>query len=663
MTKTRPLLFNEFIESGLEESISPFLTSRSQAWGKHLSLKASVLAGILLLISFILYQLDITNPAYLLLVLVYFLAGVRSLINAIEDLSNLIVNIDVLMTLAAFLSIIIGSGMEGGLLLVLFSLSGSIEDTVTAKAKSALSNLRELAPPQAFVMAEDGTLFEKSVKDIVVGTKILVKSGEVVPLDGTVIEGVSSVNLIHLTGENLPVTKKIGDTVPAGARNLEGSLLISISHTSTESTLARLITLITQAQDAKPKLQRWIDKLSHGYAMTIILLALLFAGLLPLFISIPYLGVEGSVYRALTFLIAASPCALVIAIPIGYLSAISACAKKGILLKGGIILDALASCKIIAFDKTGTLTTGELSLTQIKPLQDSSENDLHDALRIALSLERNVVHPIAKAICNFAQERKLLPFPITEYKSIPGYGVIANVLIQEKIRSVYVGKPDYILETLSAGSKSLFEEENMKSKKEGLLLAVLKIDKKLFLLQFKDEPRENIKHLLQTLKNRFSLRLLMLTGDHKSSAYSIAKELGIDEVYAELLPEEKLSLVTKFSTESTLAMIGDGINDAPALARATVGISMGKVGSTTAIDASDIVLLHDNIELLDYLIAKSHATRRIIFENVCVAFAAIIFASIPALFGIVPLWLAVILHEGGTVIVGLNSLRLLKSSR
>ncbi|MDR3624953.1 MAG: cation-translocating P-type ATPase [Chlamydiales bacterium] len=661
MTKPSPYFFNEFIESGLEESISPFLTLKSKRWGRHLPLKASITAAFFLGASFVFYQIDSFAIAYLLLTFVYFLAGIPSLINSIEDLSNLIVNIDVLMTLAAFLSILIGSGMEGGLLLVLFSLSGSIEETVTAKAKSALSNLRELAPPQAFVVAEDGTIFERSVKDILVGTKILVKSGEVVPLDGTVMEGISSVNLVHLTGENLPVLKQVGDNVPAGARNLEGSLVITITHTSTESTLARLITLITQAQEARPTLQRWIDKLSHGYAITIILLSIFFAGLLPLFFSIPFLGVEGSIYRALTFLIAASPCALVIAIPIGYLSAISACAKKGILLKGGIILDALASCKMIAFDKTGTLTTGELSLSHIKPLQNYSEADLQNALRIALSLERNAVHPVAKAVCNYVQEKKLTPLPISEYKSIPGYGLEGTVNLHGKLLAVYIGKAEHILKSLNNASKLVLEEENMRCKKEGNLLAVLKINDDLILLQFKDTPRARIKELIQTLKTKFSLRLVMLTGDHKASALAVAKELNIDEVHSELLPEEKLSLVSKYSQDSNLAMIGDGINDAPALARATVGISMGKVGSTTAIDASDIVLLHDNIELLDFLIAKSHATKRIILENVCVAFAAILFASIPALFGIVPLWLAVILHEGGTVLVGLNSLRLLKS--
>lgn len=639
-----PHFFNEFLESGLEERSSPFLTPGSRKWAINLPLKASIVAAFFLLFSFILsFFPDYLALSYLLLTLVYFFAGIPSLIGAIEDISNLSVNIDVLMTLAAFLSVLIGSGLEGGLLLVLFSLSGSIEDAVTSKAKGALSHLRNLSPPQAFVIAPNGIVFARSVKDIVIGTQILIKSGEVVPLDGIVVEGTSSVNLVHLTGENLPVTKSVGDEVQAGSRNHEAPLVLKVTRTSTESTLAKLIELITQAQEAKPKLQRWIDRLSKSYAMTIISLSLFFALIIPLFTTIPFTGDEGSIYRALAFLIAASPCALVIAIPIGYLSAISSLARRGILLKGGIILDALASCKTIAFDKTGTITTGELTLTEFIPLQPVNEGDLKDALSLALSIERGSMHPIAKAVCRFAEEKGISPLPIDRYALIPGQGIEAY----HGNTHLYIGKPQYL-------------EIPQKLEEESKLVAVLKVGKYLYLLQFQDVPRENVKPLLKVLKEKFHMRLLMLTGDHHHSAETIGKIVDLDEIYSGLLPDQKLKMVSDLSKTSGLVMIGDGINDAPALARATVGISMGKVGSTTAVDASDIVLLHDNIELLPWLISKARATKRIIFENVVVAFSAICFASIPALFGLVPLWLAVILHEGGTVIVGLNSLRLLK---
>lgn len=642
-----PYLFDEFFDSGQTEENSPFLEPSSKRLGVNLPLKASLLAAAFLVGSFVLFLTGHRDLSHLLLVFVYFLAGIQSLIGAIEDLLEFEVNIDVLMVLAAFLSIIIGSGLEGGLLLVLFAFSGAMEESVTAKAKSALSGLRRLAPPKAYVVLADGSIIERSVKDIEVGEKILVKAGEVAPLDGEVTDGISSVNLVHLTGENLPVAKQVGDIVPAGARNLEGSLTIKVSHNSTESTLARLIKLITEAQEAKPRLQWWIDRLSRGYALSIIAVSFVFALLYPLISHDPYFGREGSVYRALAFLIAASPCALIIAIPIGYLSAISVCARNGVLLKGGIILDAFASCRAIAFDKTGTLTKAELKVINYRFLSENHP-PLETFLQAGLSLEQNAVHPIALAICKMAAEKLLSPLPATSFRVLPGFGVEGFVDNQK----AYVGRP----EGLHIDVKEAWQE----AKSRGQLLAIIALGEHVVLLSFEDQPRDNVKELIERLKTRFSLKTLILTGDHQESAHRIANMVGIDSVFAELRPEQKLAMVAELSSHEGLAMVGDGINDAPALTRATVGISMGKVGSSSAIDASDIVLLHDNIELLDWLYDKARKTRFVIAQNVTLALSAIVIASTLALFGIVPLWLAVVLHEGGTVIVGLNSLRLLR---
>jgi Cd2+/Zn2+-exporting ATPase len=652
-----PFLFDEFLESDLEESASPFLTKSSRKWAKNISFRASIISAIFLLLAFVLSFFFKKNlESNLCLIFVYFFAGIPSLIGAIEDIFNLTVNIDVLMTLAAFLSVLIGSPMEGGLLLVLFSLSGSIEEVVTTKAKSALSHLRQLAPPRATLIDAKGDTCEKSVKDIEIGNHIIIKAGDVVPLDGIVLEGTSDINLVHLTGENLPQTKTVGDEIPAGSRNGEAMLIIKVIRTSTESTLAKLIKLILEAQESKPKLQRFIDKLSQSYALSIILIAFLASLLMPLFTHIPFLGNEGSIYRSLSFLIAASPCALIIAIPIGYLSAISVCAKRGILLKGGIILDALASCKSIAFDKTGTLTKGILTLKEVIPLQIASKEELEKALFYAYNLERGSSHPIARAICDYVQPSNPKLEPLKHYKVIAGYGVEAYL----DDKKLYIGKPKFLESLLLPDQKKYLEEAKLKTVKEGSLLALMQIDKSFFLLIFQDTPREHIKELLVRLKQKFNMRLLMLTGDHKASADEVAKNLGIDEVFSDLLPHEKLHIVSDIASQEGLVMIGDGINDAPALARATVGISMGKVGAATAIDASSIVLLHDDLDLLDWLIGKAKKTQKVILQNVIVAFGAICFASIPALLGFIPLWIAVILHEGGTVVVGLNSLRLLK---
>lgn len=655
-------LFSEFFEQGQQESASPFIETHSRNWSVNLTLRASLLAALLLILAFPFSFFPETLPlSHLLLVGVYFLAGIPALIEAIEDLSDGEINIDILMTVAAFSSIVIGSGMEGALLLVLFALSGAMEDAVTRKAKSALSSLHKLSPTRATVLQQDGTLLERAINDLSIGTRILVKAGQIVPLDGVVVAGTSTLNLAHLTGESLPITKTIGDEVPAGGRNLEGALTIDITRTSSDSTLTRIIQLVTQAQEARPLLQRWFDRLSQGYATTIIVFSALLVITLPFILSIPFLGPEGSLYRALTFLIAASPCALIIAIPIAYLSAINACARRGILIKGGITLDALASCHAIAFDKTGTLTSGELTCISIEKMTLSSEdkNDTGEALSIALALERNVVHPMATAIIKYGTERNVSPVTIQEFKSIPGYGIEALVQFNQRTEKTYIGRPSYIANMLPIKEKQILMQRIRTIEEEGELIAVLLIGTKTYLFRFQDKPRPKVAEMLKSLRLR-RWNTAMLTGDNLFSAQRIANELKIDTVHAGLTPEEKMHHVSELSQKKGLAMIGDGVNDAPALARATVGICMGKIGSTAAIDAADVVLLHDNIEVLDWLINKAKQTQTIVRQNLTIAGTAILIASIPALGGLIPLWLAVVLHEGGTVLVGLNALRLLR---
>ncbi|MBA3602812.1 MAG: cation-translocating P-type ATPase [Parachlamydiaceae bacterium] len=658
----QPVVFEEFFELGLEETVSPFLVPSSRYLSANLTLKAASVAAGLLIVAFVLqFYPSLLPVSNLLLIFVYFLAGIPALIESIEELMTFDVNIDILMTLAAFSSLLIGSGMEGALLLVLFALSGAMEDAVTSKAKSSLSSLHKLSPTKACVIDTDGSIREKAIKDISPGMEILVKAGEIVPLDGIVIAGSSSVNLVHLTGENLPATKVVGDSVPAGGNNLDGVLTLKVTSTSAESSLARIIKLVTQAQEARPKLQRWFDSLSQRYAMTIIGLSFFFAAVMPLVLSIPYLGLEGSIYRALAFLIAASPCALIIAIPIAYLSALSACARHGILLKGGISLDALASCKAIAFDKTGTLTLGELTYVDLEPVIVESKLS-HDnlPLAVAYALEKNAVHPIAKAISHHAEELKDLPLiTLVDFKSIPGHGLEAIAQLPEGDIPVYIGNPTFIVTKISAEKADILIEAALVSQQRGHIVTAIAIASNVYLFSFQDCLRPKIAETIAAIKKR-GWHTIMLTGDHHDNARKIALEANINEYYAELKPEDKLEHITQLSQLQKLAMIGDGVNDAPALARATVGISMGKVGSDSAIEAADIVLLHDNIEWLDWLIEKAYQTQRIVKQNVILASAAILFASIPALGGYVPLWLAVILHEGGTILVGLNALRLLR---
>ncbi len=650
----KPYTFDEFFASDFEESISPFITASSRSWGKHIPLKRALLAGALLSCAFFFNFVNL-SLSYLWLSFVYFLVGIPAILSSFEDAKRFEINIDILMTLAAFVAIFIGSPLEGGLLLVLFQLSHALEESVAKRAGNTLYHLHRLSPKFATFIDSEGTLFEKSVREITVGDTIAVKNGEIIPLDGIILKGTSSLNLVHLTGENHPIAKTVGDTVPAGARNLEALLFIQVTKVSSESTLAQIIQLVADAEKTKPQLQTFLDRFGKYYASAIIVLTLLLGLTMPLFFTLPYLGFEGSIYRSLAFLIAASPCALIIATPIAYLSAISACAKKGILLKGGITLDALNHCQKVAFDKTGTLTTGELTCLDFSPLNRAQVSQ-GEALSIAYGLEQHVVHPIAKAIGLHAQEKHLAPKEISLLQVIPGNGI--EGLFEGKI--VAIGLPTYI-----ESKAPLYIQEKIRAhleqfQSQGHILALLFIDPDVFIFQFADHIRPGAKETIHEIKKNPSWEPIMLTGDHMLSAERVAKQLEIETFFANLRPEDKLEKVTSLSEKEGLVMVGDGINDAPALARATVGISMGKVGNSVAVDASDVILLNDDLHHLPWLLKKAHQTKQIVTQNLIVALGIILCISLPALFGLVPLWAAVVLHEGGTLLVGINSLRLLK---
>ncbi|MBI3211486.1 MAG: heavy metal translocating P-type ATPase [Simkania negevensis] len=647
-------IFDEFFTSGKEESISPFLTQGSRKWAKYLTLKSSLCSALFLLGSFASSFFSHDLSAFLL-IFVYFISGTPALLSTIEDLKGLEVNIDVLMTMAAFLSFIIGGEMEGGLLLVLFAFSGAMEEAVTKKTKGALYHLKELSPSFATVIEEGAAPFEKSVEEIEIGTHLLIKVGEVVPLDGKVVEGETSLSLSHLTGESLPVLKKKGDEVQGGSRTLDGTLIVEVTRRKQDSTLARIIELINKAQEMKPRVEQLLDRFGKRYATTIIFLFFFFALSLPFFLSTPFFGIEGSIYRSLAFLIAASPCALIIATPTAYLSAISSCARKGILLKGGITLDALAKCKLFAFDKTGTLTMGKLSCIETISLSSHPSFSIFDAISCAVSLEKYSTHPIAEAILTLGKEKNSPFLPTEGFQSIAGLGLQGQVNLKGEKMWTYIGNKSFIL-SKSSGKNLDFDHKSLKSDMATFLL----IKESLYAFYFEDQVRKEAKKMLFDLKTKNKLEILMLTGDHQKSAEKVGKELGIEKVYAELRPEQKLELISHLSLHAPLAMVGDGINDAPALARASVGISMGQIGSRSAIDASDIVLLHDDLSLISTLYEKAQKTLTIVRENLSLALGVICLATIPALLGLLPLWIAVLLHEGGTVLVGLNSLRLLK---
>lgn len=650
-TPFSPEILNSFFESGMSEETSPMLSPKNRSLSRNLSLKSAFLSLGTYLFALTTYWFHAENVSHLFIILTFFLAGTPALIKSLDDISKKIVNIDILMTSAAFGSIFIGGALEGALLLVLFAISESLGQMVSGKAKSTLVSLKHLAPKIAWVVLEGGNLKKISVNQVQVGDIIRIKSGEVVPLDGQIIHGSSSINLMHLTGEKTPKSCQQGSFVPAGAHNLEGSFDLRVLKTGADSTIAHIINLVIQAQKSKPRLQQRLDKYSSKYAITIFAISTAIAILLPLFTSIPFLGPHSALYRALAFLIAASPCALIIAIPIAYLSAINACAKHGVLLKGGVILDRLASCNSIVMDKTGTLTTGELTCIRC----DIFGPDNPDFLPSILALEQSSTHPIAEAIVTYLTNNHIVPRTADQYHTIPGQGVEG---IFQGVKA-FVGRVTSALHNIPSNYIQEIEHHVALAKQRGEICSLAYLSSHCALFYFKDTPRPNAKKIVQELKKE-GYSVSMLTGDHYVSAQNTAKLLEISEVFSDLSPADKLHKIQELAKQRQILMVGDGINDAPALAQATVGVAMGEAGSATAIEAADIVLLHDNISSLPWIIRKAKQTRKIVTQNLGLALFIILCVSWPASLGIIPLWLAVILHEGSTIIVGLNALRLLK---
>ncbi|ANH78664.1 cation-translocating P-type ATPase [Candidatus Chlamydia sanziniae] len=650
-TPFSPEVLNTFFESGMTEDTSPMLSQQNRKLSHNLTLKASYVSLGTYVIALLSYWCGAPNLSNLFVIFTFFLAGTPALIKSLDDIRHKMVNIDILMTSAALGSIFIGGALEGSLLLVLFAISEALGQMVSGKAKSTLASLKRLAPTIGWIVLDNGNLQKIPVSKIQVGDIIRIKSGEVVPLDGEIVHGSSSVNLMHLTGEKVPKSCQLGSIIPAGAYNLEGSFDLRILRTGADSTITHIINLVIQAQNSKPHLQQRFDKYASIYVLTIFGIAAAIAILVPLFSSIPFLGPDSAFYRALAFLIAASPCALIIAIPIAYLSAVNACAKHGILLKGGVVLDRLVSCNAVVMDKTGTLTTG--NLTCIRYDFFGPENP--DLLPSILALEQSSSHPIAKAIVDYLTKQSIPSRPADRYLMVPGKGV--QGFFQNK--EAFVGKTEVALKALSPEYVEELKKRIHKAKQVGEICSLAYLGSSCVLFYFKDTPRPHATEIIQDLKN-LGYPVCMLTGDHKISAENTARSLGISEVFSDLSPDDKLKKIRELAKERHILMVGDGINDAPALAQATVGIAMGEAGSATAIEAADVVLLHDALTALPWIIQKAKQTRKIVSQNLVLALSVILLVSWPASLGIIPLWLAVILHEGSTIIVGLNALRLLK---
>ncbi|MBC7475282.1 MAG: heavy metal translocating P-type ATPase [Candidatus Sericytochromatia bacterium] len=623
--------------------------SFSEIWEKHNSAIVTFFCLIFILLAWVaegnssLHFLRI--PFYLL---AYIIGGYQK---AYEGLETLIkekdLDVDLLMVVAAIGAASIGYWMDGAILIFIFTLSGTLEGYTMERSNKDISSILKLRPEEALVLV--GELEQKvKVEELKIGDRVIVKPGDRIPADGIITEGYSAINQASITGESIPVDKIPSNEVFAGTINGQGSLLIEVTKTSEATLLAKIIRLVQEAQSEMPPSQLFVERFESIYAKTIVVSAILLMILPPLLLGWTW---DKTIYKAMIFLVVASPCALVSSIMPVILSAISNGARNGILFKGGVHLEHIGQVKVIAFDKTGTLTQGKPIVTDIIPFQEYSQEAL---LTISASLELLSEHPIAKSIVNAAREKNLTLERASNLQAIPGFGV--HGIVHDKVCEI--GKE--LLKDSHNISKEQIKIIQM-LEEEGKTVIFTKLDQEIIgFLAIQDTPRPQAKESIQLLKNK-GMKVVMLTGDSTNTAKSIAKSCGIDEIYSELLPEDKVKVIKELSQKyGKVAMVGDGVNDAPALATASVGIAMGAAGTDVALETANIILMSDDISKVAYAISLGQKTSGVIKQNLTFALIVIVSLITANFFNGINLPSGVVGHEGSTFLVILSGLRLLR---
>ncbi|TQI71990.1 Cd2+/Zn2+-exporting ATPase [Gramella sp. Hel_I_59] len=643
--------------------------SHGGIFGKNTELIFAIICGVLLGIGFGLSFVD-SVPQWVSLALyigAYFFGGFYTAKEAVETVAKGGFEIDFLMLVAAIGAAILGEWAEGALLLFLFSLGHALEHYAMNKARKSIAALAELAPKTALVK-KNGKTEEVGIEKLNIGDIIVVKPNSKISADGVVVDGQSSVNQAPITGESVPVDKipvedvekdysevddiKDENRVFAGTINGNNTLEIKVIKAAKDSTLSRLVKLVNEAQTQKSPTQLLTDKFEKYFVPSVLILvgALLFAFLV---IDEPF---SASFYRAMAVLVAASPCALAISTPSAVLSGVARAARGGVLIKGGRPLEDLGELTALAFDKTGTLTEGKPKLKQVVPLGDISENEL---LKIAVAVESLSDHPLAKAVVRDGKERmegEEIP-DASNLEAVLGKGIKAT-LGNDKI---YVGNLD-LYEELN----DTIPSEEITTKVRDLegggntTMLLRKNEEYIGILALMDTPREAAKRTLSELKKIGIKRMIMLTGDNQKVADAVAEEIGLTDAWGSLLPEEKVEAIKKLKEkESKVAMVGDGVNDAPAMANSTVGIAMGAAGSDVALETADIALMADKLETLPFAIGLSRKAKAIIKQNLWVSLGIVALLIPATIFGFANIGVAVVIHEGSTLLVVFNALRLL----
>jgi len=619
---------------------------------RNLQVVTSALSGILLALGFFGSMLGISSvletSLYLLAVVIggwYFIReGIETLLDERQ------IGIEILMTVAAITAGLLGQWAEAAMLVFLYSISEAAEGYTEERTRNAIRALMDLAPKTALVLRDRKEVVIPA-EELRVGDLFVVRPGEAVATDGEIIEGHSSLNQAPVTGESVPVEKNIGDSVFAATLNGEGALTIRVTKTTADNTLARIIQMVEEAQSSKGKSQRFIERFGRRYSPAVLAVGVLLAVLPPLFFAQEW---QEWLTRATVFIVAAAPCALVISIPITLVAAIGTAGRNGILIKGGVHLENLARVRVITLDKTGTLTLGRPQVSEVIAFNGVTEKQL---LATAAALESRSQHPLANAIINYAVDENIEVTPAEDFQSLTGAGAKGQV----NHETVYIGKPD-LFDSLGIDLVS-FEAQIRELQQAGNTVILLGTEKQVQgLIAVIDPPRSGVANAVSELRKAGIEKIIMLTGDNLLAAKAIAAKAGIDEVFAELSPEDKKRKIEELDRQyGRVAMVGDGVNDAPALAAAHVGIAMGAAGTDVALETADVALMADDLSRLPYLIRFSRRNWRIIRQNLALSVLVIGSLVVGAVTGVFSLPIAVLAHEISEFVVIASGLRMLRS--
>jgi len=582
--------------------------------------------------------------------LAYIAGGYDVATHAIPGLLRGKFDTDVLMLAAATGAAILGEWAEGAFLLFLFAVGHAGEHYALDRARNAVNALGELMPKTA-QRKQGGSIQEVPVEQLQLNDVVVVRPGDRIPVDGEVNAGQSAVDQASVTGESVPVEKQPGDAVFAGTINQDAALDVRVTKLAKDNTLTRIMQMVQEAQSQQSPTQQFTQRFTRWFVPIVLIFTVLVAVVPPL---LGWMSWSNSFYRAMLLLVAASPCALAIGTPAAVLAGIGQAARNGVLIKGGVHLENLGSLNVMAFDKTGTLTEGRFRVTDIMPVQGVAETEL---LRIAGAVEQQSNHPLAMAVVRSVQERGIDMPTADGLENVAGRGVRSRV----NGEPVLVGSLRLFQETAGIVlDKTVVQTVDRLEKNGRTTMVVSRGGKFLGVLGLADQPREGVRENLQRLLDLGVKKLVMLTGDNNDVAQQIGKAVGVTDVRAELLPEDKLNAIKELEREhGSIAMAGDGVNDAPALATATVGIAMGGAGTAVALETADVALMSDDLGKLSFAVGLSRASRAIIRQNLAISLGVIALLIVSSVLGVMGLSWAVVLHEGSTILVVLNALRLL----